>query len=465
MDKVIRKVKTTISKYRMIKPRDRVVVAVSGGPDSVCLLSILNELKGDLGIEVITAHFDHGLRPLEDEDETRFVHDLSDSLTLPFVAEKAKQLFKEGKGTLEEKARHERYGFFKKVKKDFSAQKIAVGHTLNDQAETVLMRLLRGSGPSGLGGILPCRDNEVIRPLIETSRKEVMRYLEQKGLEYVTDSSNSEIRFLRNRIRLEILPALMEIQPRIIERLGQTAQIMRRDDEWMTSESVKWIKGTAENKGYQEIQFPLPAFKKLPTALKHHVVRQGLGMAGGGLRRIGRCHIDAVNSLAEGSKPQARIDLPNGLIVKKIYDRLVFKRGPAEGFKAFSYPLNGPGTFALPELNGTVSLEEFDPMDLPDKPHDKWTAFLNADQMAFPLVIRNFRAGDRFIPFGMSGHRKVKDFFIDLKIPFEERPRIPILTYHDEPVWVCGFRIDDRYKVTPRTKRVLKVTLGFAPKG
>lgn len=221
MNQSIKKVKNTISRYGMIRFGDRVVVAVSGGVDSVCLLDVLDKLRDELGVELFVAHFDHGLRPDDDEAETRFVKSLAASLDLPFETKKAFPSMLTGAGPLEERARNARYRFLEEVKEKFSAQKIAVGHNLNDQAETVFMRLLRGSGTSGLAGIPPVRDGHIIRPLIEISREEILTYIEQRGIKYLTDPSNFKTRFLRNRIRLELLPNLKQIQPRIIELLGR----------------------------------------------------------------------------------------------------------------------------------------------------------------------------------------------------------------------------------------------------
>ena len=439
----------------MIRFGDRVVVAVSGGVDSVCLLDMLHEL----GVELFVAHFDHGLRPDDDEAETRFVKSLAASLDLPFETKKAFPSILTGAGPLEERARNARYRFLEEVKEKFSAQKIAVGHNLNDQAETVFMRLLRGSGTSGLAGIPPVRDVNIIRPLIEISREEILAYIEQRGLKYLTDLSNFETRFLRNRIRLELLPSLKQIQPRIIELLGQTSDIMRKDDAWMEAESEKWVKRHVGTVSDNEVFVVLSSFTQLPEALRSRVIRHILRMTGGTLRRISMRHIDSINRLITADNPQARINLPNDLIVKRIYDRLVFNKGKGRVPKDFSYTLEGLGMFDLEELACSVSLDELEATDLPDRHTSQWTAFLNADLITYPVMIRNFRPGDRFIPFGMSGHKKLKDFFIDLKIPAEDRARVPILTHNDIPVWVCGFRIDDRYKVTSEVNRVLKVAI------
>jgi tRNA(Ile)-lysidine synthase len=455
--KTIEQVRHTISRYNMITSGELVVVAVSGGPDSVCLLDILCKLKEELGIGIVVAHFDHGLRPDEDEHETRFVESMAISFGLPFETKSADLGMRTEKGSLEERARNARYQFLWQVRRKVSAQKIAIGHNLNDQAETVLMRLLRGSGPSGLAGIPPNRDDGIVRPLIEVTRSEIESYLAQRPLNYVTDSSNLRTSYLRNRIRLELLPELRKYQPRIVELLGQTAEIMRSDEKWLVSNARAWIEEQSETED-NRICIPLPAFTRLPDALRNCVIRVALRRTGGNLRRVNLRHIAAVNHIAMGERPQAQVDLPNDLIVKRVYDRLVFTKMESAQIEDFRHFLEGPGTYELETLRYTVSLKEMENRELPDMKGSTWTAFFDADRINYPLVIRNFREGDRFIPFGMSGHRKLKDFFMDLKIPSEARARVPIMTYQNNIIWVCGLRIDDRYKVTPDTRKVLKVT-------
>lgn len=457
--KTIIKVRHTISRYKMFESGGRVIAAVSGGPDSVCLLDILREIRDDLGIELVVAHFDHGLRPGEDEDETRFVESLAGSLGLPFETGKAGSGMGPGEPSLEEKARHARYGFLEAVKEKFSAQKIAMGHNLNDQAETVIMRLLRGSGLSGLAGIPPCREEEIVRPLIEITRGEIESYIEKRRLEYMTDSSNLETRHLRNRIRFDLLPQLRRYQPRIVELLGQTADIMRRDDECLKAVAEQWVRDMAENKDNREVQIPLSAFRELPQGLRNRVIRVVLRMTGGGLRRVSSRHIEAVNRVAMGKRPQAFVNLPNRLIAKRLYDHLIITTAGDKVPTDFHYSLKGPGTFRLESPGCTISLKETDKRALVYTGISRWTAFLNADKLTYPLIVRNFRPGDRFVPFGMSGHKKLKDFFIDLKIPSEGRARIPVLVCQDNVVWVCGLRIDDRFRVTPGNRKVLKIDI------
>lgn len=459
--KTIRQVRDTISKYNMMSSGDLVVIAVSGGPDSVCLLDMLFKLRHELDIGIVVAHFNHGLRPDQDEYETQFVRQMAMWFHVPFESKKADPAIFTDNGSLEERARIARYQFLRHVKRKTSAQKIAIGHNLNDQAETVLMRFLRGSGSTGLGGIPPKRDDDIVRPLIEIDRCEIESYLSHEGLRYVTDSSNLRTSYLRNKIRLKLLPELRKYQPRIVELLGQTAEIMRGEENFLVSKAIRWMEENSETDGGQ-VSVPLQAFARLPDALKNHVIRIALRRTGGNLRRFNRRHIAAVKHIACSRRPQSRVHLPNNVVARRVYRRLLFSKPEKTQAMDFIYFIEGPGAHELDKGRYAVSIEELGNMELPDMKGSPWTVFIDADVIEYPLVIRNFRKGDRFVPFGMQGHKKLKDFFMDLKIPSENRERIPIMACKDNVIWVCGLRLDDRFKVKPDTKRVLKVTFNVA---
>ena len=456
---IVRKVKETIFRYDMLDPGDLCIVGVSGGPDSVCLLDILHELREALEIRLVVAHLDHGLREKEDEAETRFVRDLASSMALAFETEKASLLREGVTSSVEERARNARYAFFEKLKDKLDAQKIAVGHNLNDQAETVLMRLLRGSGPSGLTGIPPNRENTIIRPLIEVKREEIESYLKTRNLSYVIDSSNLETDYLRNRIRLELLPRLLEYQPRLIEHLGQLSRIMGSDNNYLEAHAEDWVAREGEQNAAGDILIPAPSFIELPEPIRNRVTRHLLRKVRKTLRSIDHGHIESVYVLAKSKKPQGILNLPNGLTVKRIYDKLAFMADDADESVAFHYHLDGVGTHYLEEIGRSITLEEIERDADLNLQSQQWTAYLDADKLQYPLILRNFRPGDRFVPLGMAGHKKIKDFFIDLKIPSEMRVLTPILVNQDTPVWVCGHRIDDRFKVTSETRRILKVAI------
>ncbi|MBW2000726.1 MAG: tRNA lysidine(34) synthetase TilS [Deltaproteobacteria bacterium] len=459
LDHIVRKVRKTIHRFGMIDPGDRVIVAVSGGPDSICLLHILNRLKAELDIYLVVAHYDHGLRPHSDEVETKMVREFAESLSLSFETEKSTSLLQSSGGSLEERARDERYAYLEGLRERLGAQKIALGHNLDDQAETVIMRLLRGSGPSGLGGIPPVRDGKIIRPLIEIRRKEIEAYLESLQLPYVVDQSNYDTRFLRNRIRLEIMPALLQIQPKLLEHLARTAEILRADNQYLVDQAGEWIKEEASFKPNGDIVIPVDPFLALPRPIRQRVLRDILKLLKESLRRISSTHIQSIEELARGERPQGILNLPKSITVERSYDRLVFSTTYRSRRPDFHYLLDRPGRYHIKEIDRTLVLEELEGLPESGLASSPLAAYLDAGKIEYPLTVRNLKPGDRFIPLGMKGHKKVKDFFIDLKVPIEARYRTPILFSGGVPVWICGYRIDERFKITPTTRKILKARI------
>ncbi len=470
MDAFIKKVDKTISRHGMIIHGSRILVAVSGGPDSAVLLDVLVRLKERFSLELVVAHFDHGLRPADDDRETRFVAGVADTAGLPFVTEKAAFTPDRKGSSPEEAARDQRYAFLDRAKRAHSAQSIALGHTLDDQAETVLMRLLRGSGSLGLSGIPPIREPGIIRPLIDVTRGEIESYIARRELAYVTDPSNLEKRHLRNRIRLELVPQLKTYQPRIVRILGQTADILREETNWMENEANKWIAAHVKTDQTNVLGLPLRELAQQAHALQSRIIRQVIERVQGNLRRIQLSHIEAVKRLLKG-QPQATCDLPNGIVVRRSYDTLYFSKR-REGLKTdqkengYSAILNGEGVFKLEPFPCTVTVMEWDKEEIPTLLNSSpWVAHLDSDRISFPLILRNSRPGDRFIPLGMTGHKKLKDFFVDRKIPSHVRKSLPLLCLGSKLVWVCGLRLDDRYKVRPETKKVVRISFSFSEPG
>jgi tRNA(Ile)-lysidine synthase len=318
---------------------------------------------------------------------------------------------------------------------------------------------LRGSGPSGLTGIPPCRDRTIIRPLIEVERREIERYLKARRLNYVTDSSNLKTDYLRNKIRLELMPLLEQHQPQLAHVLGQTADILREEDAYLERISQAWLSKEAELKPDSSLQVPISSFLKLPVALRRRVARQSIEKVKRDLRRITWDHVESILKLARSEKPQASIHLPGRLSVKRTYDHLIVSSGEGRKPRRFSYTLDAPGAYGIKEIGRTISIAELKNRKGLDLRESPYTAFLDADKVRYPLKVRSFRPGDRFVPFGMTGHKKLKDFFVDLKVPTRMRYSTPLLCCADTIVWVSGLRIDDRFKVTANTKRVMKVVV------
>ncbi len=459
-DSLLETVRYTVKDHRMIKEGDRVVAAVSGGADSVCLLDVLSRLAPELGLSLAVAHFDHGLRGAQDESETGFVRDLAEGRGLPFYTEKASPPLQDQGGSLEERAREARYAFLEMVRQEHCAASVAVGHTLDDQAETVLMRLLRGTGPSGLSGIPPVREPGIIRPLIKVRRRDIESYLEANGLSWRLDPTNLKTYHLRNRVRLELLPLLLDFQPKLVEHLGELADLIRDEDALMARLAQGWLKENASKDPGPETALPLDLFLREHPALQRRIVRAALLEQAGGLRRIDREHVRAVTGLARGVRPQAGLDLPGGLEVRRSYDQLVFGSVRFSQDRAVvNHTFSAPGDYTVGRAGLRMVLELRNPDGIGSLNRGPWNAFLDAGSLRFPLTLRSVRPGDRFVPLGMQGRRKVKDFLIDRKVPFKERSRAMLLLSGETPLWLCGYRIDERFKVRESTERVLEVRI------
>jgi len=451
-----KQVLSTILDHKMVQDGDVVVVAVSGGADSVCLLRILYELRDTLDMSLIVAHLNHGLRPLEDEKETEFVAGLAGEFNLPSAHEKAHNLRKVSGTSLEEKARIIRYNFFEKILSEHDAQKVALGHNMNDQAETVLMNLLRGSGLRGLSGIPPIRENRYIRPLIQVTRDEIHAYLKEKNMSFIVDSSNLEKKYLRNKIRLDLIPFLLSYQPRLIEHLGELASLCREKNQSIEEEARNCLKKATLHVSQGVMDLSIAVLKDLPMSTRFDVIREAIKQIRGTLRRINGEHVKAVNDLINNPKPQVRTNLPEKLVVKKTYERLRFAADAEVEIEDFSYRIEHMGSIHIPEINQVLFLEEATKRDFSEASPSPRVAFVDLDRIKWPLSVRNFRVGDKFMPFGLKGSKKVKDVFIDKKICRQERKRMPILTCGNDIIWVCGIRIDDRYRVTGNTRRILR---------
>lgn len=458
MHPLVLKVRRTIQQYKMLQPGKKVIVAVSGGPDSLALLHILWEIREEYGISLVVGHLNHGLRP-EAEKETSFVRNIANRLGIPFHWKKAdvrrRQL--DHKLSLQEAAREIRYEFLLAASRKYGAERIALGHTADDQAESLIMRFLRGAGTRGLAGIPPKRDEIFIRPLIRTWRAEIISYLEERGIDFLSDPSNRSLRYLRNRIRHELLPILERYNPRIRQTLVQMAERSREEEDfWQGFLEKQFPLLLAGKKEKNRLTLDIPSLQTLPVALRFRIYRRGIENVAGNLRSMGVPHFLAIDRLLEHPGPSKQIRLPRGIFVSKSYHSLIFSDAPAAPV-SFEYCVAGPGILEIPEIGramrfAVIAAKGHDPHS--DKPN---LALLDFDSIHFPLTVRSFRPGDRFQPLGMEGKKKVKDLFMDCKIPVERRKKIPLLLSKDRLLWVVGVRINHRARLKPKTRRALQV--------
>lgn len=459
--KFTKKVTRTIEEFNMLKRKDRVLVAVSGGPDSMALLNVLFELKDEYELTLFVAHLNHGLRGDESDRDEQFVKEYVEKMGLPVYIKKVSSEVLKCKGvSLEERARQVRYEYFDELAEELNCQRIALGHTADDQAETILMRFLRGSGIKGLSGIPPVRKKgRIIRPLINVFRDEVIRYLEERKIPYMIDSTNKAQDFLRNRIRQKLIPLIeKEFNQGIKKTLLRLGDLFRVEDE-LIEEIVKSLKGVAKiSKGTATID--LEKFKKLNKGEKLRILRYVLRRLLGDLRQIELIHLEEILEIVRSSKPNQFVYLPRGLLVVKEYNQLkilynknVLKRDE------FNVPLKINGKTLIGTSGFIIESKLIMKKSLKTLKTDSKTALLDYEKLDSSLYFRNYKHGDRFIPLGSLGSKKLKDFFIDEKVPLTMRYRIPILVSGNQIVWVAGYRIDDRFKVTDKTRQVLKLRI------
>lgn len=464
---ITKRVLQLIQEHQLTKAQQPLVVGVSGGPDSVCLLHILVDLQETLEITLHAAHLNHGLRGAESDADARYVSHLAYKLGVPVTVTSLNvQAYRaQHHCSLEEAARELRYGFFSEVVTSVGASRVAVGHTADDQVETILMHLVRGAGLSGLAGMQPITtwhssttstQLTVVRPLLGITRKEVEAYCAAHKLSPRTDTSNWSPAYLRNRFRSELIPLLRSYNPNISAALLRTARTAADQISFLDSQvSQLWNRIVEEHPG--RIILDTRAVVDLPGAIKRHLFRRILQQLLGDLMEIEFTHIESIMSAL--TKPAGKkLSLPGGLVFSVDYETCTL------GFDAVQPcplpPLEGehrlilPGETTLPGWRVRGSILEQPPAE---KKSPGLTAYLDLDIAGTELVVRPRRPGDRFQPLGMASPKKIQDFMVDAKIPRSWRKRVPLVCSPHHILWVVSWRIDERAKVSNSTQRVLRL--------
>jgi len=461
---VLNRVRRYIAEHRLLAVGDRVVVAVSGGADSVALLDLLANLA-ELKLSLVVAHLNHNLRMGEADADAAFVKELTGryGILAEIGTTDVRKLAEERRLSLEDAGRAARYSFFAEVASRFQANRIALGHHADDQAETVLMRLLRGAGTSGLAGMTPrSAGGKCIRPLLAASRRELEEYLAERGLSWRTDSSNADPQFLRNRIRHELLPLLATYNPAISARLVATAQIAAADEALLQTVTDQAFDRLA-TLGEALVTMDIARLRAEPDGLRLRLYRRALQQVKGDLERINFRHLLDIDAALASPRPHLSLVLPDGLLIRRSYGELFFGL-TAVGELCASYELvvGGAGSYPLPGGGVLEVALGQAPADWAEIPPQQ--AFFDLDLAPFPWCVRTFRPGDRLVPLGMTGRKKVKELFIDEKIPLSTRRRVPLLFANGELIWVCGIRVANGARVTARSKTVVAVEIaGFTP--
>ena len=471
----VRQMHRFILRHAMIKNGETVLVAVSGGADSLALLYGLHALHSQLNCQLHIAHLNHCLRPDADADAD-FVqqHAAHLGLSCAIQTTDVSRLVKQWKLSVEAAARKARYQFYEEVSTQIGATKVALGHHQDDTAETVLMHLIRGSGSTGLKGITPIREFKFIRPLVGFTRQQIETFLASKGLVPRHDSTNTDTRYLRNRIRHELIPRLeSDYNPNIRAGLSRTADVLGAESEYLDTVAqeafeVCRVRDPDRVKALatlESVVLDRTKLREFHIAIQRRVLRQSFFEMSGDTEDLYFTHCEAMLSLIEGEAPHAALALPDGLRFRRVYQHLIFdvRINSSSSFpietERFAYPLAVPGQTFIAALNTEIIAELGDirSREVRTLPDGKFEAIFDYEKVkeVLPLTVRNRRQGDRFQPYGMRGTKKIKDFMIDTKVPRDERDRIPMLVCGDKVLWVVGYTTSDPFKIHSGTRQYL----------
>ncbi|HEX9079915.1 MAG TPA: tRNA lysidine(34) synthetase TilS [Desulfuromonadaceae bacterium] len=455
-----RRVARAVRQHKLFHPGDTVIVGVSGGADSTALLELLGDLPG-FAPRLVAAHLNHCLRGRHSDEDEEFCRSLAVRHAIPFESRRTDVAELAGRQglNLEDAGRRARIDFFEEVRETWGAPVVALGHHADDQAETVLMRLLRGAGADGLAGMAYRNARGYIRPLLEISRAEIEGFLTERGICWREDASNRDLSFLRNRIRHELLPLLAHYNPAVSGRLTVTASLLADEDdllERLAEETFARV-CTGDGDGWA---CDVASLAEHHPAMRRRLFRLMLERLAGNLDRITRRHIAALESLLDSSRPNAALNLPQGLAAVREYGVLRMRRLPPPATSPPPLCIPGPGTYPLPgggSLSVTIEPVPSDYAAFP--PH---TACFDPAKAPFPWQVRRFRHGDRIVPHGMKGSKKVKDLFIDARVPLPRRRRTPLVFSGGTLIWVCGVRSSDLTRIDDSSARMVKAVFAEA---
>lgn len=438
----------------MLSPNDNVLIALSGGPDSVCLTIILDKLRDNFNLSLSAIYINHGLRPDEIDKEESSCRRLCDTLGINFYTASidVKGYAEMKRMNLQESARELRYQVLHDYARRIDANRIALGHNADDQVETILMRLIRGTGRKGLLGIPPVR-GRIIRPLIEIERREIEDFLlsQSPRVEFMIDSSNLKTDYLRNWIRIKIIPELKSQNPNLIETVSRSSIILSEEDAYLDMLTSKAMLRLVSKRDDESVELFLLPLESLDRPIMRRVIIKAISEIIP-FKGVDFVHIEDIIKLIRDGKSGDLVTLPDGLrVIKKYSTLLISIKGRAE---VQSRPLNVPEELYLNEINAIIRTNLS--LELDKNGDGKRKAIFDLDTLKLPLQVRKRREGDYFCPIGMGGKKKkLQDFFVDEKIPRDERDSIPIIVSDNDIIWVAGYRMDERFKPTEKTKRFL----------
>ncbi|MDF0672801.1 MAG: tRNA lysidine(34) synthetase TilS [Nitrospira sp.] len=462
---LLHRVVRTVRSRRLFLCGQHLLVAVSGGPDSVALVSILHRLRSSWKLTLSAVHCNYGLRGDESEEDQQFVEAFCRQLEVPLHVRRVGIHVDGRKASLQAEARDLRYRVMREVAEQCGADRIAVGHTADDQAETVLLWMLRGAGLTGLSGMPAFRDNKVIRPLYDTKRQEILTYLRTAGLSFREDSSNLQPRYLRNRVRREVMPVLNRLVPSSLDALCRLADICREDDHYLDQQVAVLSSSAVERGSTGDWAIDRTFLLDLPHALQRRCIRNLLRQHDDRFYSPSIRTVDCIIRLASKRGSGSSLDVKGGLVVVgdrhlrfvPLQARVISHAGPP--YRRCQVLLSVPGELIWSGTRQRLQVQQQSRTQLGAAPLGRDRILVDADRVSQPLMVRNWLPGDRFHPSGMGGQsKKLQDFFIDLKIPIAARSLIPLVVAPEGILWVVGYRQDGRWAPTAATERCLVFT-------
>ncbi|MDL2281018.1 tRNA lysidine(34) synthetase TilS [Selenomonadales bacterium OttesenSCG-928-I06] len=469
MSTIIDKAKNFIKKHQLISPEDKILAACSGGCDSFALTHILATIQEEFNFQLFVANINHMLRP-ESYEEALIVEKFCANLNIPYYhkAIDIKAFMKSSNKSLQEAARYKRYEYLNELAINLNINKIATGHHLDDQVETIILNILRGTGSSGLNGIKPISHN-IIRPVLNLTRNETEEYCKENKITWCEDSSNFKTDYLRNKVRLELIPLLEDsYNPNIKENICRISEIVTAESNFIDESTLKYFDKLTDEKN-SDIYLDIKQFKKLHLALQRNLIRKIIEKNIGSLTGISFNYVESLINMALNSQIGSVFVIPNLLNVEKTYEKLIFYKDISKKTNRKNLnksddifiEINVPGVTLFPELSLEIHTITYPKENKPkaDSFKPDFEATFDLDSVNLPLLVRTRKIGDRFKPLNMSGSKKLKDFFIDEKIPQKDRNSLPLVCDQDDILWIVGHRLSDKGKITSQTKNIIQIKI------
>ena len=461
---IINSVRQTIKRENLIEKNDKILIALSGGPDSICLLDIMIKLKDEYNLTLYAAHLNHRIRGIDAQEDSLFCQKICKKNNVTFFVKNIDipELAVQQSRGVEEVARDVRYDMFFDIKNKLGINKIAVAHNLDDQAETMLMKMFRGSGIQGLRGIDYKRKDGIIRPLLDIYKSQINEYCDVNNLNPRIDKTNFESDYSRNKVRLDLIPYIENNYCENIKQiLSRTANVIRDDYNYIEKVSKEHYELLVKNKSDDEIILDLPLLKNTDTAIQKRVIRLAILDIMGNLNNIENVHIVDSLSLLEKSDGKI-INLPKNLKAYiKNEDYVITTKNQENEEITYEYKIEINGKTVVNEIGLTVTTSVLPAKDSLALPVSKYIKVFDYDKIVGSLYVRSRKIGDKLSPIGLTGTKKIKDILINKKIPADTKYMFPIISDDEQILWLLGYRISENYKIDDSTQRVIRIQLEY----